>query len=142
MLNSANHFHGIVVLLDNDSRGDSRIAPTSEKRKSLGRIIGAFKTVSTKRINELRGIRGMQFWQRNYYEHVIRNERSLNAIRRYIHDNPLLWYLDEDNPRCQNSSPDDMTRAFKKNGFTDEEIHYLHKLKPCLLQPLKSKVFI
>jgi putative transposase len=47
-----NHFHGIVFLLD-DRRGGSRTAPT--KRKSLGHLIGAFKTVSTKQINQLHG---------------------------------------------------------------------------------------
>ncbi len=38
-------------------------------------------------------------WQRNYYEHIIRNERELNAIRQYIRNNPLKWELDRDNPR-------------------------------------------
>ncbi len=40
----------------------------------------------------------MAIWQRNYYEHVIRNEPELHAIRRYIRDNPLQWSLDRDNP--------------------------------------------
>ncbi|MBS3943054.1 MAG: hypothetical protein KGZ32_02255 [Dethiobacter sp.] len=47
-----NHMHGIIVISD-DGRGGSRTAPT-EKRKPVGRLIGAFKTVSNKRINELR----------------------------------------------------------------------------------------
>jgi REP element-mobilizing transposase RayT len=49
-----NHLHGIIVITDNGSRGGSRTAPTV-KRKPIGRLIGAFKTVSTKRINEHRG---------------------------------------------------------------------------------------
>jgi len=39
-----------------------------------------------------------QVWQRNYYEHVIRNEVSLNRIRQYIHENPMRWAFDRDNP--------------------------------------------
>lgn len=40
-------------------------------------------------------------WQRNYYEHIIRNEASLESIRQYVHDNPLSWKCDQlhpDNP--------------------------------------------
>jgi hypothetical protein len=37
-------------------------------------------------------------WQRNYFEHIIRNEQSLNRIRRYILDNPVRWEFDQDNP--------------------------------------------
>jgi len=98
-----NHLHGIVIITDEqcNSRGGSRTAPTrtapTRTRKPLGRLIGAFKTVSTKRINELRRTTGARLWQRNYYEHIIRNENELNAIRRYILNNPLNWDLDRDN---------------------------------------------
>jgi REP element-mobilizing transposase RayT len=64
----------------------------------LGRLIGAFKTVSTKRINQVRDTPGARFWQRNYYEKIIRNERQLHALRRYIMDNPRQWALDSENP--------------------------------------------
>jgi putative transposase len=39
-----------------------------------------------------------RLWQRNYYEHIIRNEDSLNRIRQYILDNPVRWAVDRDNP--------------------------------------------
>lgn len=100
-----NHIHGIIVV--NERRGDSRIAPTqiaptqtgpTGKRKPIGRLIGAFKTVSTKHINIMRGMAGIPVWQRNYYEHIIRNDESLNRIREYIANNPLQWALDRDNP--------------------------------------------
>ncbi|ODS32916.1 MAG: hypothetical protein SCARUB_01968 [Candidatus Scalindua rubra] len=42
-------------------------------------------------------------WQRNYYEHVIRNEQELNKIREYIINNPLKWLLDRENPDRQGS---------------------------------------
>lgn len=67
-------------------------------RKPLGRLIGAFKTVSTKRINELNATPGIAFWQRNYYEHIIRHENALDRIRRYIMHNPMKWAIDRENP--------------------------------------------
>jgi len=39
-----------------------------------------------------------KLWQRNYYEHIVRNENELNRIRQYIMDNPLKWALDRENP--------------------------------------------
>jgi len=92
-----NHFHGILVIRD-DGRGGSRSAPTPIKRKPLGRLIGAFKTVSTKYINLLRNTEGQLVWQRNYYEHIIRNEREMDNITRYIESNPAMWAEDDENP--------------------------------------------
>ncbi|MBI4962140.1 MAG: transposase [Desulfomonile tiedjei] len=102
-----NHLHAIVVIGDSLCRGasgsalipgGSRTAPTAARRKPLGRLIGSFKTVSTKQINEIRKSPGMGLWQRNYYEHVIRSEKSLNAIREYIEANPFHWQDDPENP--------------------------------------------
>ncbi len=39
-----------------------------------------------------------KLWQRNYYEHIIRNKDDLNAIREYIAMNPMRWAEDEENP--------------------------------------------
>ena len=86
-----NHFHGILLIMD-ERRGGSRTAPT--KQKPLGRLIGAFKTVSTKHINEHRGIPYAPVWQRNYYEHVIRSQREFEIMREYIATNPLRWVTD------------------------------------------------
>ncbi|MCD4652748.1 transposase, partial [bacterium] len=85
-----NHIHGIICI----RRGGSRTAPT-RKRKPLGRLIGAFKTVSTKQINLIRQTSGNQFWQRNYYEHIIRDEDDLARIREYIINNPAQWEHDD-----------------------------------------------
>ena len=68
------------------------------KEKPLGRLIGAFKTVSTKEINLMRGTPGVAFWQRSFYDHVIRSDHDLNRIRAYIRYNPLHWAFDEENP--------------------------------------------
>jgi len=64
---------------------------------SLPTIIRSFKSAVTKRINSLRQTPGARLWQRNYYEHVIRNETDLNDIRQYILDNPVKWDMDEEN---------------------------------------------
>ena len=94
-----NHLHGIVTF----GRGGSRTAPTrtvppAEKRKPLGRLIGAFKTVSTKKINNLRDTPDVRFWQRDFYEHIIRNEREYQAIQTYIYNNPMQWQADKLHP--------------------------------------------
>jgi len=65
--------------------------PVPTQRKPLGRLIGAFKTVSPRRVNDPSDTPGAQLWQRNYYERVIRNGLSLRALRRYIANNPVLW---------------------------------------------------
>ena len=97
-----NHLHGIIVLDDrapDTRRGGSRTAQaTLAKRKPLGRLVGAFKTVSTKRINQLRGTPGAQLWQRNYYEHVVRDEPELERARHYIAYNAAKWPDDPENP--------------------------------------------
>jgi hypothetical protein len=91
--------------LDRVGRGDRPVAPTPEpipasgpKPKSIGSFIAGFKSTVTKQINELRGTPGAKLWQRNYYEHVIRDEDDLNRIRQYILDNPARWDKDENNP--------------------------------------------
>ena len=58
-----------------------------------------FKSAVTKRVNELRNTPALPIWQRNYYEHVIRNDDELTRIREYIANNPLAWELDRENPQ-------------------------------------------
>ena len=92
-----NHLHGIIII----RKSGSRTAPTTkntQKCKPLSRLVGAFKTVSTKQINIIRNTPGRKLWQRNYYEHIIRNEEELNHVRQYITENPLNWRTDEENP--------------------------------------------
>jgi REP element-mobilizing transposase RayT len=97
----SNHIHGIVVI-GGDGRGLACHAPTNRKfakpiSNSLSTIIGSFKSAVTKQINQIRSTPGILVWQRNYYEHIIRNEKELNKIRKYIVDNPLKWDTDENN---------------------------------------------
>jgi len=93
--------HGVIVI-DVDRRG-AVAAPQGEEtsplhKPTLGQMIAYFKYQSTKQINVLRKDVGTRFWQRNFYEHIIRSDRELNAIREYIIDNPLRWDADLDNP--------------------------------------------
>jgi len=69
---------------------------------SLGAIVQNFKSVSTRRTNKIRNNAGCPVWQRNYYEHVFRNEGELEHIRQYIEENPRNWALDENHPTAQN----------------------------------------
>ena len=100
-----NHLHGIVIIHDmrtdeNVRRGGSGTARAriSGRAKPLGRLIGAFKTVSAKRISEHHGAPEIRLWQRSFYDRIIRDEAELNRIREYIRNNPLRWSLDEYNP--------------------------------------------
>ncbi len=99
-----NHMHGIVILAEAQATEDDmpvdvgaglKPAPT---RHGLPEILRAFKTFSARRINALHNTVGTPFWQRNYYEHIIRNEAALNRIRQYIADNPARWAEDPENP--------------------------------------------
>ena len=67
------------------------------KRQLLPKCIGYLKMNSSKQINQLKNISGQSVWQRNYYEHIIRNETELNKIREYITLNPAMWDRDRNN---------------------------------------------
>ena len=68
------------------------------RRMLIPKIVGRFKMSSAKEINEKSGASGRAFWQRGYYEHVIRDGKDLDRIRRYILDNPANWGNDENLP--------------------------------------------
>jgi hypothetical protein len=73
-------------------------------KPTLGQIIAYFKYQSTKEMNEADNIGIIiKFWQRNYYEHIIRNEKELKQKTDYILDNPSRWEDDEENPRNKKS---------------------------------------
>ena len=98
------HLHGVVVLCDAE-RDAFRTAPA--RRKPLGELIGAFKTVSTQRVNTLCGRAGEPLWQRDFYEHIIRNAAELDRVRQYIANNPIQWALDPENPVAEPKPPDE-----------------------------------
>ena len=107
-----NHIHGIVVFIGDVGAGPRArpddigqpqgVAPTM----SLPDIAHRFKSFTTK--SYIDGVKQKNWpkfpgklWQRNYYEHIIRNENELNSIREYIYYNPLKWELDRENPNVQ-----------------------------------------
>ena len=69
-----------------------------KENHSLSEIVRQFKTFSTRIINKKHNNIDISIWQRNYYEHIIRNDDDLNQVRKYIKDNPFKWADDEDNP--------------------------------------------
>jgi len=71
-------------------------------------LVGAFKTVSTKRINQMRDTPGARFWQRNYWEHIIRDETAYHRIYRYIENNLACWEDDQLHP---DASPNPFNRG-------------------------------
>ena len=71
------------------------------RRMLIPEIIGYVKMNTAKRINQSRNTPGARVWQRNYYEHIIRNETEINQMREYITQNPQQWELDEENPQSR-----------------------------------------
>ena len=100
-----NHVHCIVVIEQNhrgltgrEIAGRQPSAPTGvHHKRSLSSFVQGFKSAVTTRINTLRHTPGEPVWQRSFHDHIIRNERSLNAIREYIANNPKNWERDIDN---------------------------------------------
>ena len=117
-----NHFHGILWIVDDSGRGGSVLGngprpdpeeagkalesrnpetrpPVGQKANGLSEVIRAFKSFSARRMNALSRTSGTPIWQRNFYEHVIRDENDLQNTRRYILENPIVWEMDEERPR-------------------------------------------
>ena len=86
-----NHFHGIIKIRADESG-----------RKPLGRLVAAFKTVSTRSANQIRRTPGAIVWQRNFYEHIIGTDQALDRILAYIEENPARWENDPENPSVVN----------------------------------------
>jgi len=102
-----NHVHGIIVINDLDNSigaGSDHVgaglrsplwgkpAPTMDH--GLPEIIRGFKTFSARRINEYRNTPGQAFWQRNYYDHIIRDDEEWQRLMDYLLANPSCWNTD------------------------------------------------
>jgi len=97
-----NHIHGILIINKRTgARTITRTGASPVPTVSISNIIGSFKSKTSREYlqyikkNNLK-ISG-QIWQRSFYDHVIRNDKSLNEIREYIVNNPAVWDHDEDN---------------------------------------------
>jgi len=127
-----NHFHGIIIIVGADLRvcPDNKSGAHANQRGAhagapLPEIVQWFKTMIT---NEyIRGVKRSgwppfrgRLWQRNYYEHIIRDEDALNRIRQYIANNPLGWHLDRENPQRRGEDElDQWLRSFTKEATSD-----------------------
>lgn len=135
-----NHIHGIILLEDTNqkswqSEGQPQdmgqpqgVAPTG---LSLPDVVHRFKSYTTTKYRH--GVRDFgwkpfqgRLWQRNYYEHIIRNDQSLNAIRSYIEKNPRMWDLDNDNPNQKMLLNKMQAQQF---GLTNEEIKFIYDIE-------------
>ncbi len=106
-----NHIHGIIIItegrgavsapidgLQTQQQGEMT-SPLHRNNPTLGKIVAYFKYQSTKEMNALDGTGAItKFWQRNYYDRIIRNEREMSHIWNYIEANPTHWKDDEENP--------------------------------------------
>ena len=100
-----NHVHGIIIIHENrmatnsspsvGARHASPLPPHGVKPQSIGAIVGSYKSSVTKRIG--RELQTSGIWQRNYYEHIIRNEAEYSRIHAYIESNPARWIMDDEN---------------------------------------------
>lgn len=69
------------------------------RKPTLGQIVAYFKYQSTKDMNKIEDVQTItKFWQRNYYEYIVRNEKEWKQKTDYILDNPSRWDNDEENP--------------------------------------------
>jgi REP element-mobilizing transposase RayT len=96
-----NHLHGIIIIAKQEPQPNSanqELNLQGTKSNSLGAIIQNFKSISTRKIKRINQNSSMLIWQRNYYEQIIRDDRTLQKIRQYITDNPLNWESDRLTP--------------------------------------------
>ena len=98
-----NHFHGIVIINETPVgvihelplREETRV---ERRRMTIPLAVGYFKMNTAKRINKILDSEGVPVWQRNYYEHIIRNDEEHNRIHLYIEANVANWVRDDENP--------------------------------------------
>ena len=111
-----NHIHGIILvgaqfIAPSNSRSGIVEGPARDvigRASTVGEIIRAYKAISTREIR--RTVKADFRWQRNYYEHIVRNEESLNRIREYIVNNPSQWDVDRENQAAITPEPKDAWR--------------------------------
>jgi REP element-mobilizing transposase RayT len=110
-----NHVHGIIILKETGK----------SKTYGLPEVVRGFKTFSARRINQIRCQSGVPVWQRGYYEHIIRTEESLTAIRNYIINNPLCWKKDDLSPNKLGTWNDSSPLFFESNGKSYTQVNVL-----------------
>lgn len=94
-----NHLHGLIRIVERDRRNSRQCAGADTsavtiQAGSLSAIIGQFKAAVSRRAKANGIIGDTKIWQRGYYDHIVRDERTLNEIRGYIIENPAKWHDD------------------------------------------------
>lgn len=92
-----NHFHGIISMVGVGFKPTPTMDEHIGKCHGLSEIVRALKTFSARQINEIKNSPGVPVWQRNYYEHIIRDDDSYYRISAYIKNNPVNWEKDDYN---------------------------------------------
>jgi len=96
-----NHIHGIIFFNDVGATGRSPLQLSKQHgpmKRSLGSLVAGYKSATIRRSIQIGCGITTSIWQRNYYEHVIRNETDLEEIREYIKNNPIKWLEDKNHP--------------------------------------------
>ncbi|MRS05622.1 transposase [bacterium] len=89
------HFHGILIIKEEGPRFNTSFSAPNPSRLSLSTLVGTYKSIVT-RVHHFNNHTNKEpIWQRNYYEHIIRDELEFDQIRNYILENPARWEMDE-----------------------------------------------
>jgi len=110
-----NHIHGIVIIDSGELVGNRHACslPKARQYQKLPVAIGSYKSAVSREINRIQNKLHFK-WQKSFYDHIIRNDKSLYRIRRYIRYNPLKWEYDREN---QNEIPAEQKTKFWKEFF-------------------------
>jgi len=98
-----NHLHGVLAFVGHAGGASPGSMGGASPSPTLFDVIGAFKSISTIKVNRLLRRSGVALWQRSYYEHIVRTGEDLRKVQRYILENPLMWSLDPENPNRKSS---------------------------------------
>ena len=97
-----NHIHGILILNDVETGHAPSLQSNIIRKPSLGNVIGNFKSAVTKWCNK-NGFSSFS-WQSRFYDRIVRNEKELYQIRKYIAQNPLKWDVEKNVPENINTN--------------------------------------
>lgn len=121
-----NHVHAVLWLTEAGTASASMnhdgftARPHGPAAGSVAAIVGSLKSAVSRRINQMRAVQRATVWQRNYFEHVIRDQESLLAIRHYVQTNPQRWELDKEN--TEGARTDDVEAWVKSLTAVREDV--------------------
>ncbi|MFH0773852.1 MAG: transposase [bacterium] len=120
-----NHVH-IIIIITGRVHGVGAYCNTPQQldntphfrspTQTLGSIVRGIKSVTTRQIRIIMGNPEFLVWQRNYHEHIIRNEIEYLKIKKYIQQNPIMWERDRNNPKIISNNSVDF-EALRQDEF-------------------------